>query len=753
MTYKTRRFTLNIKAPNMSSSVMNLGSRQTIYKGRSKDGLYPIPLALFETRRGQPSVHNVTLSTWHRRMGHANLDSVKKLLRRYALPFSNKRLPHICHDCCVGKMHKLPFNSSFYKATGPLDLICSDVWGPSPIDSIDNQRYYIIFFDHYSKYSWIYFVRYRSDLLSIFKEFCRMVEFFFARPIRTFRADWGGEYQKLSQYLKEEGIIFQSSYPHTPEQNGCAERKHRQVTEMGRTLLHQAKLPMKYWSYAFKTAVYLINRLPTTTLEGNDTPYHYLFGVDPDYSLLKTFGCLCFPWLRPYAANKLDVKSSPSVFLGYSVQHKGYFCLNLNSMKIQVSRHVIFDESTFPFQVSMIQSEVPQPPILPTPPLPIPLLLPTNVRPFQAATPTRPPISHRPQQPPVQSQNPPRMVTRSQTGNLKLRTFLASTSPDEEEPTCFTKAHPHKHWREAMDSEFNALLDNNTWTLEPYTPDKKPIGNKWVYRIKKNADGTIARYKARLVAKGFHQQEGLDFTETFSPVIKPASIRLILSIAISNNWMINQLDVSNAFLHGQLDELVYMVQPPGYTDPSKPNHVCRLNKSLYGLKQAPRAWFACLRDALVALGFSTSKTDHSLFYTATDSPLFVLVYVDNIIITRASADRVRAIITQLAARFQLKDLGPLHYFLGVQVSRNSMGMHLSQPKYIMELLAKANLSNAKPVATPLYKPVDDDDKLFDDPQLYQQLLGGLQYLHMTRPDISCATNRLAQSMHNPTMTN
>ncbi|CAN1750243.1 Retrovirus-related Pol polyprotein from transposon RE1 [Linum perenne] len=366
--------------------------------------------------------------------------------------------------------------------------------------------------------------------------------------------------------------------------------------------------------------------------------------------------------------------------------------------------------------VSMIQSEVPQPPILPTPPLPIPLLLPTNVRPFQAATPTRPPISHRPQQPPVQSQNPPRMVTRSQTGNLKLRTFLASTSPDEEEPTCFTKAHPHKHWREAMDSEFNALLDNNTWTLEPYTPDKKPIGNKWVYRIKKNADGTIARYKARLVAKGFHQQEGLDFTETFSPVIKPASIRLILSIAISNNWMINQLDVSNAFLHGQLDELVYMVQPPGYTDPSKPNHVCRLNKSLYGLKQAPRAWFACLRDALVALG-------------------------------------VRAIITQLAARFQLKDLGPLHYFLGVQVSRNSMGMHLSQPKYIMELLAKANLSNAKPVATPLYKPVDDDDKLFDDPQLYQQLLGGLQYLHMTRPDISCATNRLAQSMHNPTMTN
>ncbi|CAN1817779.1 Retrovirus-related Pol polyprotein from transposon RE1, partial [Linum perenne] len=327
---------------------MDLSTRRQLFKGQSRDGLYPIPLALFEDV--QPQAHSVTLSTWHRRLGHANLDTVKHALRRSDLSFSNKRLPAICPDCCLGKMHKLPFPVSRFQATGPLDLICSDVWGPSPVASVSHQRYYILFYDHFSKYSWIYFVRYRSDLLQVFIQFRSLVEKYFGRPIRSFRADWGGEYQKLSAYLRDHGIMEQTSCPHTPEQNGCAERKHRHIVETGRTLIHQAKLPLQYWTYAFQAAVYIINRLPSSVLN-NVSPYYCLFNADPDYTSLRVFGCLCFPWLKPYAAHKLDAKSAPCVFLGYSTRHKGYYCLNLHTQKVQVSRHVLFDETVLPYHV------------------------------------------------------------------------------------------------------------------------------------------------------------------------------------------------------------------------------------------------------------------------------------------------------------------------------------------------------------------------------------------------------------------
>ena len=143
-----------------------------------------------------------------------------------------------------------------------------------------------------------------------------------------------------------------------------------------------------------------------------------------------------------------------------------------------------------------------------------------------------------------------------------------------------------------MSEEYNASLAQQTWTLVPLPADKPVIGCKWVFKVKKNADGSLARYKARLVAKGFHQTEGLDYFETFSPVVKQPTIRLVLTLALHFNWSFRQLDVSNAFLHGTLDEEVYMTQPQGFVDNSIPNHVCQLHKALYSLKQSPRAWFS-----------------------------------------------------------------------------------------------------------------------------------------------------------------
>lgn len=202
------------------------------------------------------------------------------------------------------------------------------------------------------------------------------------------------------------------------------------------------------------------------------------------------------------------------------------------------------------------------------------------------------------------------------------------------EPHTVIEALHSAAWKGAMQSEFDALMKNDTWILFPPLPDKNIVGNKWVFRTKYNADGSPQKYKARLVAKGFQQTSSLDYFETFSLVIKPSTIRIILTLAVTNGWDIQQVDVNNAFLNETLNEEVYMSQPVGFKDPTRPSYVCKLNKALYGLKQAPRAWFDKLKAALYHKGFQTSVSDSSLFVLCHNSFFtYVLVYVDDILIT------------------------------------------------------------------------------------------------------------------------
>jgi Reverse transcriptase (RNA-dependent DNA polymerase) len=241
----------------------------------------------------------------------------------------------------------------------------------------------------------------------------------------------------------------------------------------------------------------------------------------------------------------------------------------------------------------------------------------------------------------------------------------------EQEPTCFTQAKTSTDWQRAMALELDALAQNQTWDLVPPPDNQHIVGCKWVYRIKRKADGTIERFKARLVAKCYTQEEGIDYTETFSPVVKPVTIQTLLSLAISKGWSLRQLDVNNAFLHGDLNEVVYMAQPPGFVNSDFPNHVCLLKKALYGLKQAPRAWFYRLRDFLASLGFLTSKSDSSLFIKCTARDVvYLLVYVDDIVIIGTSPSLVDHLISSLHATFTIKDLGCLSYFLGITATRS-----------------------------------------------------------------------------------
>jgi histone deacetylase 1/2 len=204
----------------------------------------------------------------------------------------------------------------------------------------------------------------------------------------------------------------------------------------------------------------------------------------------------------------------------------------------------------------------------------------------------------------------------------------------------------HPDWLQAMKAKYDALMTNNTWTLVPLPANRQTIGCKWVFKLKQNLDGSINMYKAWLVAKGFHQKPDFDYTETFSPVVKPVTVKTVLTLAVTNKWPIQQLDINNAFLNGFLEEVVYMVQPPGFEATNK-SLVCRLNKALYGLKQA-RAWFERLRSTLVKLGFVTSKCDPSLFTLHTTHHIIsLLVYVDDIIIIGSSAGLIQQLIHKL----------------------------------------------------------------------------------------------------------
>ncbi|WZY94100.1 hypothetical protein YC2023_066429 [Brassica napus] len=329
---------------------------------------------------------------------------------------------------------------------------------------------------------------------------------------------------------------------------------------------------------------------------------------------------------------------------------------------------------------------------------------------------------------------------------------------DENEiPRSYEEAMKHKVWRDSVGDERDAMIRNDTWYESDLPKGKKAVSSRWIFTIKYLANGEIDRRKTRLVARGFTQTYGEDYIDTFAPVAKLHTIRIVLSIATNLEWDLWQMDVKNAFLQGELEDEVYMHPPPGLEHLVKPGNVLRLKKAIYGLKQSPRAWYRKLSTTLNGRGFRKSELDHTLFtLTGPSGSIVILVYVDDLIITGSDKAGIQATKEFLKSVFDIKDLGEMEYFLGIEICRSKEGLFMSQRKYTMDMLKETDVLGGKIAKTPLeegYKVLHEGEveekQLFEDPKLYRKMVGKLIYLTITRPDICFAVNQVSQHMQAP----
>ncbi|RVW91983.1 Retrovirus-related Pol polyprotein from transposon TNT 1-94 [Vitis vinifera] len=551
--------------------------------------------------------------------------------------------------------------------------------------------------------------------------------------------------------MSHHGILHQSSCAHTPQQNGVAERKNRHLVETARTLLLHSHVPFRFWGDAVLTACYLINRMPSSVLH-DQIPHSLLFPDQPLYFLPpRVFGCTCFVHILTPGQDKLSAKAMKCLFLGYSRLQKGYRCYSLETHRYFISADVTFFEDSPFFSTSsesLPVSEV----------LPIPIVFPPDAMPPQPLQ-----VYHRrprvvaplpfPEAPadslPIPSASPApalpspndlpiavRKGTRSTRNPHPIYNFLSyhrlsspysafvSAISSVSLPKSTHEALSHPGWRQAMVDEMAALHSNGTWDLVVLPSGKSTVGCRWVYAVKVGPDGQVDRLKARLVAKGYTQVYGSDYGDTFSPVAKIASVRLLLSMAAMCSWPLYQLDIKNAFLHGDLAEEVYMEQPPGFVAQGESGLVCRLRRSLYGLKQSPRVWFSRFSSVVQEFGMLRSTADHSVFYhhNSLGQCIYLVVYVDDIVITGSDQDGIQKLKQHLFTHFQTKDLGKLKYFLGIEIAQSSSGVVLSQRK------------TGEPLG---------------DPGRYRRLVGKLNYLTITRPDISFPVSVVSQFLQSP----
>ena len=595
------------------------------------------------------------------------------------------------------------------------------------VPSLGKANYFMTILDDHSRYCFLYFLKNKSDVYECFKKFEEYVQTQTGHKIKRFRTDNGREYinHRVEELLANHGIHVETTVPPNAESNGRAERLNRTLLDKARCMLQEAKLPSKFWAEAISCAAYLSNRSPNSALHGK-IPYQLWTGKALNLSHLRVFGCKVLAHVPRVQRSKMAPTSKPCVMLGYATNQVGYRLWSLALNKVIVIRDAVFFENIYPFNEdhdtvylpsiqspNQIETEAKDivedqneqiidkdHPLIDIPEEPADLNIneqdienldnnsdmdiddsvpvPARIIPTQRLSRPLKRLARKGLKRPVSettaSSRPKRKITVPKhigVYQVNYSNFL-STESNRIDPISYKAAlasPEREQWIKAMQKEMASIKANKTWKLCTRPPGVNVVGRKWVYKTKTQQG--IEEYKARLVAQGYSQIKGQDYNETFAPVIRLSTIRLLIAMAAVKNWEIFHYDVNSAFLQGKLDEVIYLAQPRGFVLPGQEHLVCKLLKAIYGLKQGGKCWNRRLHRYLISIFFIQSDKDQCMYFLIVESSFIIItVFVDDLLFFSNNIELVNLIKSKLFSTFSMKDLGPVKKCFGFNVVRD-----------------------------------------------------------------------------------
>ncbi|GJR21617.1 retrovirus-related pol polyprotein from transposon TNT 1-94 [Tanacetum coccineum] len=641
---------------------------KVIVRGIRKKGLYVMKL-------GNKPKDKICLATidenstlWHKRLGHANMCLIQSLATRELV----RNIPKLKFDqdfydaCKIGKQTYVSHKAkNIVSMTRCLELLHMDLFCPSAVRSYGGNRYTLVIIDDYSRYTWTRFLKDKTEAFDQFEIFSKKIQNQLGCTIVSIRTDHGREFDNEVQF----GEFCNANGITHNFLASCTPQSNGVVERKNRTLQEMSK------------TIDILEK----------TPYELLRGRKPTLDYFRVFGSKFFILNTKDYLTKFDLKSYEGVFLGYSQNSKAYIILNKHTRKIKESLNVTFDETPPPSKTSpLVDDDLDEEEairetekknlenVVEDETLEIDKIV--NIK---------------------ESRNHP---LENVIGNLNQRT-LRSQAQNQSNFFCFISTIEPKNVNEALG-------------------DKR---TKWVFRNKLDENGVVSRNKARLVAQGYNQQEGIDYDETYDPVARHGSIRILLAYACALDFKLFQMDVKSAFLNGFINEEVYVAQPPRFIDFEKPNHVYKLKKALYGLKQASKAWYDILKAFLIKHDYKMGMVDNTLFTKKKSSNLIIVqIYVDDIIFGLTCQDMCDKFAKIMHDEIEMSMMGELNFFLGLQIKQMEDSIFFNQSKYIKEMIKKFSLEDSKPMKTPMpsnTKLMKDEECESIDSTKYRGLIG------------------------------
>ncbi|MBW0538921.1 hypothetical protein O181_078636 [Austropuccinia psidii MF-1] len=653
---------------------------------------------------------NLMSTLLHDRLAHVSMRTVRRMKQLGCVDGLPRDadfpdIPH-CRSCTLAKSKHTPFMPALRQLVcAPGDVIAVDLMGPFPL-SLDKFSYAMIILDHFSSLVAFIPLKAKSDAAKHLKDWLVQFANIAHTTVKRVRTDNGGEFTSsfLLSFLKEKVIVHERTIPYEHHQNGKVERTNRTLAEAARAMMIRANLPPTFWTYALRHAAWVFNRV--LHAKNDVTPYEAVIKRKPSLALLRVFGCKAFVHNMTQQKD-LTAKATEVIHLGVAQDSQGWVFFDQAARKLIRGASVIFKEDEFP-QIDKAGG--------------------IHLKTIE-----------------LKDLFDNRLIREIKEQDECLNLLNVSSMYCNGAPTNYHEARssPQAHeWMAACEEELENLKRMGVWEEAEGNNTTQVLGTRWVFAVKSDSDGKPIRHKARLVVQGHRQVRGVNFEETFAPTPTFATLRSILTIASKNLWKINTFDVTSAYLHSKIDEVIYVKPPPGVN--IRENKVLRLKKALYGLKQAGRCWWLHLKNVLQEIGFKANDNDQSTYvYKSGEDCAMLWIHVDDGVLVTSNDEMRERMKLNLTEKLKLRWDDGINSIVGIEIKRKDNGFYLKQPGLIKKLIEATNshLTANQPLP---------DVKLESSPAVqidrqYLSAIGMMLYLaQATRPDIMYAVNYLAR---------